>query len=51
MTKNGERVKEFCSINDMKIGNTFWKQLKKDQYAFVAEKRDPKSIINYIVYT
>lgn len=35
----------------MTIGNTFWQQLKEDQYTYMAEGRGKKSIIDSIAYT
>lgn len=35
----------------MEIGNALREQLKEDKYTYVAEERDAKNAIYYIVYT
>ncbi|XP_071053969.1 craniofacial development protein 2-like [Onthophagus taurus] len=51
MNRNGQRMLEFCYINDLLIENTMWCQRRQDKYTFVAEERKAKSIIDYITYT
>ncbi|KAK9752158.1 Endonuclease-reverse transcriptase [Popillia japonica] len=51
INRNGRKMIEFCIINDLIIGNTFWDQPLDGKYTFVAEEREARSIIDYIVYT
>lgn len=51
INRNGAKMIEFCRRNDLIIGNTMWYQKLEDKYSFVAEERNAKSLIDYIVYT
>lgn len=51
LNRNGRKMLEFCQINELLIGNTFWEQEMDDKYTFIAEERDSKSLIDYIVFT
>lgn len=51
MNKSEERMIEFCIINDMRIGNTFWKQEIDAKHTYVAQGTGVKSIIDFIIYT
>lgn len=42
---------DFCQVNDLMIGNTFWRQKLEEKYTFVAEERNARSLIDHIVYT
>lgn len=37
--RNGQRIIEFCNMNDIKIGNTYCKDLKDDKYTYVSAGR------------
>lgn len=51
LNRNGTKMIEFCQNNDLIIGNTMWRQEEEDKYTFVAEERNAKSVIDYIVHT
>lgn len=49
INRNGKIV--FCITNDLLTGNTFGHQYIEDKYTLVAEERQLKNVIDYIVYT
>lgn len=51
INRNTKRIIDFCTTNDFLIGPPLWYQDIEDQYTFVAEDRQVKSLIDYMVYT
>lgn len=47
---NGRRILEFCTENNLRIGNTYFKHKRIHQITYEGEGRDVKSIIDYIIY-
>lgn len=51
INRNGVKMIRFCQTNDLLIGNSFTQQALQNKYTFVAEGREAKSIIDYVVHT
>lgn len=48
---NGKRMLEFCIENELLVGNTYYNQKVGIGYNFLAEERNGRSGIDFIMYT
>jgi hypothetical protein len=48
LNNNGKKLIDFCTINNLKLMNTFFKQ--REIHQFTWEARGQKSIVDYFIY-
>jgi hypothetical protein len=49
LNNNGERLKEICDYNNLKINNTFFEHRDIHKFTWTQKSRNLKSIIDYVI--